>query len=168
MLAANLLADTESVDQDSAPRLAAEFHHFGVSVTDLDRSLDFYCHVLGAVVLFPPHSVDEFNFRRVIVWLKGSMCIDLNEHAANLGEPFDPSRTGLDHLAFGVCSYDALASWAGHLDVRGVAHSQIRAIAGVGETFDFRDPDGIQLELWHHDPNGVWASTVQKLEQPGA
>ena len=50
----------------------------------------------------------------------------------------------------------------------GVAHSQIRAIAGVGETFDFRDPHGIQLELWHHDPNGVWASTVQKLEQPGA
>ena len=100
------------------------------------------------------------------MWLKGSMCIDLNEHAANLGESFDPSRTGLDHLAFGVSSYDALASWAAHLDVKGVAHSQIRTIAGVGETFDFRDPDGIQLELWHHDHNGAWAKTVQKkLEQ---
>jgi hypothetical protein len=95
-----------------------------------------------------------------------SMGIDLNEHAANSGETFDPSRTGLDHLAFGVSSYDALVSWAAHLDGKGVAHSQIQTIAGVGETFDFRDPDGIQLELWHHDHKGAWASTVQqKLEQ---
>jgi hypothetical protein len=43
-----------------------------------------------------------------------------------------------------------------------VAHSPIRNLAGVGETFDCRDPDGIQLELLHKDHSGWWESYVQK------
>jgi glyoxylase I family protein len=150
------------VDQDSAPPSTAEFEHFGVSVTDLGRSLDFYCDVLGAVLVVPPHPDDQFNFRRAVLTLHGSMSIDLNEHATNAGETFDPSRTGLDHLAFRVSSYDALVAWSAHLDDHGVAHSPIRNIAGVGKAFDFRDPDGIQLELWHMDHSGWWESHVQK------
>jgi glyoxylase I family protein len=150
------------VDQDSAPPSTAEFDHFGVSVTDLGRSLDFYCDVLGAILIVPPHAVDKFSFRRAVVVLNGSTGIDLNEHATNSGESFDPSRTGLDHLGFSVSSYDALVAWAAHLDAQGVAHSPIRNVAGVGEAFDFRDPDGMQLELWHKDRSGWWASHVQQ------
>jgi hypothetical protein len=73
------------------------------------------------------------------------MGIDLNEHATNSGEAFDPSRTGLDHLGFSVSSYDALVAWAAHLDAQGVAHSPIRNAAGVGEAFDFRDRTACNL-----------------------
>ena len=143
---------------------AIEFDHFGVSVSDLSRSLDFYCRVLGAVLLSPPRPVEDFDFRRAVVAFSGSMVVDLNEHEANTGDRFDPSRTGLDHLAFNVPSYDALVAWIDHLDAEGVTHSPIRIIDGVGEAFDFCDPDGIQIELWHMDRSGKWANHVrQKL-----
>jgi len=115
-------------------------------VTDLARSLDFYCDILGFIVIVPTHTVDEFNFRQAIIYL-GSMGIDLCEHAMNSAEAFDPARTGLDHLAFSVSSYDALMAWAAYLDAKGVDRSPMRRVEGVGEALDFRDPDGIQIEL---------------------
>jgi glyoxylase I family protein len=153
------------VDQVPAGPSTAEFDHYGISVTDLARSLEFYCDILGGVVVLPPHPVDEFSFRRAVIWL-GSMGIDLCEHAMNRAEAFDPSRTGLDHLAFSVASHDALVAWAGYLDTKRVARSPIRRVDGVGEALDFRDPDGIQIELWHRDHGGSWARHVeQKLDQ---
>ena len=142
-----------------------EFDHYGISVTDLARSLDFYCDILGGIVVLPPHEVDEFSFRRAVVWL-GSMGIDINEHATNSAEAFDPARTGLDHLAFGVPSRSDIAVWAAYLDTKGVGRSEIRDVEGVGEVLDFRDPDGIQIEFWHRDHTGRWASYVQqRLDQ---
>jgi len=163
LIATDSHGDTSLVDhQDSPPALTVELDHFGVSVTDLRRSLDFYCHVLGAVVVLPPHAVDEFNFRRAVVFLNGSTGIDLNEHAANSGETFDPARTGLDHLGFSVSSHEELVAWAAHLDANGVTRSPLRNVDGVGEAIDFRDPDGMQLELWHHDHSGKWTTYVQQ------
>jgi len=154
------------VGQPSALPSIIEFDHFGISVSDLSRSLDFYCSVLGAVLLSSSRPVEDFHFRRAVVAFKGSWVVDLNEHEANSGERFDPSRTGLDHLAFNVPSNDALVAWIDHLDAQGVTHSPIRNIDGVGEAFDFCDPDGVQIELWHMNRSGKWASYVrQKLEQ---
>jgi predicted enzyme related to lactoylglutathione lyase len=69
-------------------------------------------------------------------------------------------------LAFSVSSYDALVAWAAYLDAKGVAHSPMRHVKGVGEVVDLRDPDGIQIELWHRDQAGSWARYVkQKLDQ---
>jgi glyoxylase I family protein len=157
------------VDQAPVPPSTTEFDHYGISVTDLGRSLAFYCDILAGIVVAPPHPVDEFNFRRAVICVNGSMAIDLNEHAMNSGEAFDPARTGLDHLAFSVASYDALLAWAAYLDAKGVAHSPIRKLEGVGEGFDLRDPDGIQIELWHRDHDGQWARHIkQKLDQSGS
>ena len=154
-----------AMDEVPVRILTAEFDHYGVSVTDLERSLAFYCEVMGGIVILPPHSVDEFSFRRAVIWI-GAMGIDLNEHATNSGDAFDPTRTGLDHLAFSVTSYDALVAWAAHLETNGVVCSPIRNLEGVGEAFDFRDPDGIQIEMWHRDRNGSWANAVeQKLRR---
>lgn len=150
------------MDEVPAAPSIVKLDHFGISVTDLTRSLDFYCGVLGAVVLVPPHNVDQFNFRRAIVMLDGPMVLDLNQHAANSGETFHPSRTGLDHLAFGAASHEALEAWAARLDAKGVPHSPITPVENVGETFEFRDPDGIQLEFWYMDWIGTWASYVRR------
>ena len=157
--------DNWSMAQVPARPSMVEFHHYGISVTDLSRSIDFYCDVLGGVVLLSPHSADEFGFRRAVVSLNDSLGIDINEHTRNAGEAFDPVRTGLDHLGFSVSSYDALVAWAGYLDSKGVTCSPLRNVEGVGEAFDFQDPDGIPIEFWHLDQGSSWDSHVKQTRE---
>jgi len=126
--------------------------HLGLSVTDLDRSIGFYCDVLGAILVQPPFPgfSPAFSGRQAIVML-GSMGVDLYEHDRNEGEEFDPARTGLDHVAFVASSLAELGSWAAWLDNQGVARSELRDASGFGTMFDFVDPDGIQLEVFFFD-----------------
>src|SRR5579883_2035710 len=86
------LSDTSAMNGNLPRPSTIEVDHLGVSVRDLGRSLDFYCRILGAVLVMPPRPVDDFNFRRAVVTFDGSMVIDLNEHVTNSGEAFDPTR----------------------------------------------------------------------------
>jgi glyoxylase I family protein len=133
--------------------------HLSLSVTDLDRSLAFYRDVLGAPVLAAPYDGEPQFKGRIALVLIGAVGLDLQEHADNTGEPFDPDHTGLDHLAFSVESRHDLERWAGLLDEAGVAHSPLRD-AGPGTMFDFQDPDGIQLEFYFLDPTRPLAFTA--------
>jgi hypothetical protein len=81
------------------------------------------------------------------ILMVGPLILDLYEHAANGGERFGPARTGFDHFAFRAESYSDLGQWAGWLDAKRVAESEIRGTAGVGWRFDFVDPDGRQIEF---------------------
>jgi glyoxylase I family protein len=119
--------------------------HFGLSVTDLNKSINFYCDVLGAIVLRPPYNGERFSGRMSLVTL-GSTVLDLYEHAGNEGERFAPARTGLDHLALVATSYEDLEAWGRWLDANGVARSEIR-VSETAAIFDFVDPDGIQIEF---------------------
>jgi catechol 2,3-dioxygenase-like lactoylglutathione lyase family enzyme len=140
--------------------------HLGLSVTDLARSEAFYCNILGAQVIFRRHGSDWGQ--RTVVTL-GSHAIDLNQFARNPGGSFDPSHTGLDHLAFTADSRQELEHWAAWLDHNGIARSPIRDVRIdphqdpdapiVGAMFDFADPDGIQLEYLFFDPAKVAAPT---------
>jgi glyoxylase I family protein len=128
-------------------------HHIGLSVTDLERSVAFYCDVLGAEVVFPIHEAHNFSGRRAALSLGGQI-LDVNEFAGNVGEVFDPTRTGLDHVGFTVASRDDLDSWAQWLDEHNVERSPIRdhdvdfpRVQWRAAMFDFLDPDGIQLEF---------------------
>jgi glyoxylase I family protein len=121
------------------------------------------------VVVLPPDPADNFDGRRAVLMLSNGMGLDVNEFATNAGNTFDPSRTGLDHLAFAADSYEALAAWAARLDDHGVAHSPIRTVAGIGvQIFDCRDPDGIQLEFVHMDPSGSWAKRKHDHARAGS
>ena len=126
--------------------------HIGCSVTDLDRSVTFYCDVLGAALIRPPYGGERTSFsgRMALVRL-GTLSLDLYEHAANAGERFDPSHTGLDHLALTAASLKDLEAWATWLDDHQIPHSEIRDGGGVGAMFDFVDPDGIQIEFFFLD-----------------
>jgi glyoxylase I family protein len=64
---------------------------------------------------------------------------------------FDERRTGLDHIAWGVEGRDGLRAWAAWLDALGVAHSGVIDKKGASpySVIVFRDPDNIQLELFH-------------------
>jgi len=128
-------------------------------VTDLDRSVAFYCDVLGALVVRPPFPGTSPSFLgRMAIVMLGSMGLDLYEHTLNDGEEFRPARTGLDHLALIAESREELESWAVWLDAHNVPRSEVRDGGGVGDIFDFVDPDGIQLEFFFIDEDKLRAS----------
>jgi len=93
--------------------------HLGLSVTDLDRSISFYCDVLGALLVRPAFNGDRPPFSgRTAILMLGLTVLDLYEHAGNGGERFEPARTGLDHLAFVAESYEEVDAWARWLDIQ--------------------------------------------------
>lgn len=122
------------------------FTHVSLSVTDLDRSRRFYHQQLGLPILADEFEGSAFDGREVMV-LVGRTALCLQEHRSNAGESFDPTRTGLDHLALAVRSAEELVSWAEHLEAAGIAHSGVKPLPGFGRFIELRDPDGIQLEL---------------------
>ena len=118
-------------------------------MTDLDRSVAFYCDLLGAVMVRPPFPGTSPSFSgRMAILMLGGTAMDLYEHAGNEGERFRPARTGLDHLALVAHSRHELELWAGWIDAHRVPRSEMRDDpTGAVRLFDFVDPDGIQIEI---------------------
>ena len=141
-------------------------NHINLSVSDLDRSVAWYCRVLGLVVIageqdVPPATDRPLRYRSLASPQTMSYVIGLIEHAGGTAEPFDERRPGLDHFALHVPESADLADWAEHLSRLGVEHSGIKTVA-YGAAITFRDPDNIQLEL--HLPNlGFWAARMQDV-----
>lgn len=127
------------------------FAHVRLTVTDIERSRAFYDAVLGLPVAFelPPDADDQtreqlsFLFGGVIYRLGGSL-FGLRPVSQ---DEFDENRTGLDHLSFAVEDHASLENAVRVLDDEGVRHEQIKDI-GAGWILEFRDPDGIALELF--------------------
>lgn len=132
----------------AVPRL----HHLAITVTDLDASTEWYARVFGLQQLMEvPH---PGGVGRVLV--NGELAFVLHHHEANAGEPFQETRTGLDHPGLVVPSRDDLVVWSAHLEAHGVARAETAdrpctqspiADEPYGSVLVFRDPDNIQLEL---------------------
>ena len=130
------------------------YAHVRLTVTDLDRSRAFYDAVFGLPVAFEvPEGADQatrealaFLFGGIIYAVPGGLLLGLRPVAA-AGDSFDEDRVGLDHLAFAVESEAALHEAVAVLEGIGATHSGIRDI-GAALLLEFRDPDGIALELY--------------------
>jgi glyoxylase I family protein len=129
-------------------------HHFSPTVSDVEASAQWYEHIFGMTrvpLVFPHYGAEEGGYAVILMDPRSGMVIGLHHHEANPGQPFRESQTGLDHIAFGVANRADLDEWASWLDELGIAHS------GVIDTDNpmpysvvvFRDPDNIQLELFH-------------------
>ena len=62
------------------------------------------------------------------------------------GGRFSELTTGLDHLGFAAADRDELVEWEARLREAGVEYTPIRDMP-LGYHLNFRDPDGIALEL---------------------
>jgi catechol 2,3-dioxygenase-like lactoylglutathione lyase family enzyme len=133
---------------------AGPVHHLRLTVTDVQRSRQFYTSLLGfevAVESPPPGDPSEAEVFRVlfggVVMIRGNLLMGLRPMAPE-GDRFDPDRVGLDHLSFGVASRDDLEQAIRLFDEHGVSHGEITRLPSFGiDVLSFEDPDGIQLEL---------------------
>ena len=85
-----------------------EIHHLRLTVTDVQRSRQFYTSMLGFEVAVEPPPQDHRSAAEVfkilfggVVLIRGNLLMGLRPMAPS-GDRFDPDRVGLDHLSFGV------------------------------------------------------------------
>jgi glyoxylase I family protein len=131
-----------------------EVHHLRLTVTDLERSREFYTSLLGFQVIVespPPDDPAAGEAFKIlfggVVMARGNLIMGLRPMAPQ-GDRFSPDRVGLDHLSFNVASRADLEQAAQLFDERGVAHGEITALPSFGiDVLPFQDPDGVQLEL---------------------
>jgi pyridoxamine 5'-phosphate oxidase family protein len=138
------LDNTESSDRING------LHHVAVSITDLHRSVEWYTRVLGCT-----HVTDlpTATFDATVLSIAGGPLIKLMQHHATHDGAFDERRVGLDHIAFTVPDPEGVDAWAARLDTQGVEHSGVKNGALPGSRLVvFRDPDGIQLEIYSPAP----------------
>lgn len=120
-------------------------NHITLTVTDLDRSRQWYERVMGFRTLT---SLDVGDYSLAVLGHPHSgTVIALNHHRDTRSASFDETRPGLDHLSFAVRDNEELRAWKQHLDGLGIGHSPL-AEDPFGLVLVFRDPDNIQLELF--------------------
>jgi len=127
----------------------AGLSHVALSVRNRDASRDWYQRVLGFQQLEESRTdaYDEW----ILLHPTNHMVLCLQQHKANRGEEFDPTRTGGDHLGLKVNNREELDAWAAWFAEQGVTHSPI-VDETYGSVLTFKDPDLFQLEMFYR-PN---------------
>src|SRR5437764_1816183 len=131
-----------------------DIHHLRLTVTDVERSREFYTGLLGFEVAVESPPADDPSpeaqaMRQIlfggVVMTRGGLLMGLRP-VAPAGDRLDEDRVGLDHLSFSVASRDELEKAVRLLDEHGVPHGEITTLGGFGiHILPFRDPDNIQV-----------------------
>ena len=127
--------------------------HVHLKVADLDRSLKFYCDVLGFELM------QKYGTQAAFVSAGGyHHHIGLNTWESVGGKPPPPGTTGLYHLAILYPTRADLADALKRLPANGI---QLDGASdhGVSEALYLRDPDGNGVELYWDRPEAEWPKT---------
>lgn len=140
-------------DPDTRPWITG-VHHFSPTVSDVEASAIWYAEVFGmerVPTTAPHHGDEDGGYAVLLTEPRTGLLIGLHHHRDLVPGAFDERRVGLDHIAFGVSSHSDLEAWCVWLDRLGVAHSGVIDKSGARpySVVVFRDPDNIQLELFH-------------------
>ncbi len=124
--------------------------HVHLKVADLDRSLGFYCGVLGFELQM------RMGDQAAFISAGGyHHHIGLNTWESAGGSPPPPGTTGLYHLAIRYPSRRALADAVRRLADAGIALTGA-SDHGVSEAIYLNDPEGNGVELYCDRPRERW------------
>ena len=133
----------------NAPALTG-LQHLGLTVRDVVASEAWYTKVLGLVRAFvEPHGAGD-GYAVVMTRPGTGLFVGLDHHPDADRKEFSPLRTGLDHLALGLPSREAIDEWVNHLDTLEVEHEALfESTEPVPHALVvLRDPDGFPIELF--------------------
>lgn len=129
--------------------------HVHLKVADLERSLAFYCGVLGFELM------QRMGNEAAFVSAGGyHHHIGLNTWESRNGSPPAPGTTGLYHVAILYPTRAALADALRRLMAAGLSLDGA-ADHGVSEALYLSDPDGNGVELYHDRPAETWPRTLE-------
>lgn len=114
--------------------------HVSFTITNLDRSQRFYAEVLDFVLVL------DVGYGRILMHPATGFTLSLMRHDGARGGAFTELTTGLDHLGLTAATRDELLEWQLRFDRHGVTYTPVRDME-FGHHLNFRDPDGIALEL---------------------
>jgi glyoxylase I family protein len=120
--------------------------HTSFSVRDAEASAGWWREVFGLVDLDRSHGNGWHGI--LLVHPASATILEFQQHDANRGERFDPTRTGFDHLGFLVDDPAQLDDWQAHFERLGVTHTPV-VQHDYGSVLTFKDPDGIQFEMFY-------------------
>src|SRR3954466_15343451 len=124
--------------------------HVHLKVADLERSLAFYCGVLGFEL------IQRYGTQAAFVSAGGyHHHIGLNTWESKGGSPPPPGTTGLYHVAILYPTRAALADALYRLVEAGIPLDGA-SDHGVSEALYLRDPDGNGIELYVARPKDQW------------
>jgi catechol 2,3-dioxygenase len=124
--------------------------HVHLKVSDLERSLDFYCGVLGFELQ------QRYGTQAAFVSAGGyHHHIGLNTWASRGGSPPAPGTTGLFHVAIRYPTRAALADALQRLTESGIELDGA-SDHGVSEALYLHDPDMNGIELYWDRPESEW------------
>jgi glyoxylase I family protein len=122
------------------------YHHLGLSVTDLGKSVEWYRRVLRFEI---NAEIEGAGFRRTRLRTPSNgITLTLTVHDDESVEAFSERRPGMDHVAFQVGGRGDIDSLKGRLERLEVEHSEIKASGSGTAMITLRDPDNIQLEIF--------------------
>ena len=132
---------------------AVRIGHVHLKVADLERSLAFYCGVLGFAL------TQRYGRDAAFISAGGyHHYIGLNTWESRGGTPPPPGTTGLYHLAILYPTRAALADALRRLQEAGVPLDGA-SDHGVSEALYLRDPDQNGVELYWDRPKENWPRT---------
>ncbi|HZO91019.1 MAG TPA: VOC family protein [Chthonomonadaceae bacterium] len=127
--------------------------HVHLKVADLERSLAFYCGVLGFELM------QRYGTDAAFVSAGGyHHHIGLNTWESRGGSPPPPGTTGLYHVAIRYPTRAALADALRRLAAAGIP-LEGASDHGVSEALYLSDPDGNGIELYWDRPQEQWPRT---------
>lgn len=122
--------------------------HISFSVRDAHASATWWREVFELVDVDRVHGDDWHGV--LLIHPATATILEFQQHDANAGERFDPTRTGFDHLGFKVDDRSQLNEWQRHFEQHGVTHTPV-VDREYGSVLTFKDPDGIQFEMFYRD-----------------
>ena len=129
--------------------------HVHLKVSDLERSLDFYCGVLGFELM------QRMGNSAAFISAGGyHHHIGLNTWESDGGQPPPAGTTGLYHLAILYPSREDLADGLRRVLEAGIELDGA-ADHGVSEALYLRDPDDNGVELYRDRPQAEWPRDAQ-------